>query len=265
MSRVTRKMPSIKNVSAGSTASLSLPVGHTYDKLTLAYTGTAVTRAMFKNIDLRVNGKTIVEYKDANELDLINDYYGRSDTAGFITMHFFRPELLEKYRRLTALGTNDVGTLDLQFDIDGTAPGDLAMIAYAVQSDPQPLGAFVKVRAFPVTFATSGKQDIDSLPQGPRIMAAHFIKSDITDIDVDVNSFKAFEASKAVAEVFQREHGRVPQTASATHVDFCLEGDIAQSLVTDPQLVKDLRFRPTLGTSGSVRAVVEYLDGFNGL
>ena len=69
---------------------------------------------------------------------------------------------------------------------------------------------------------------------------------------------------KTVGEVFEKNYGRVPQTAVATHADWLLEGDAAQAMITAAQESnrnnRDLLIKPTLTTSGSVDFVCEYLD-----
>jgi len=266
MPRIVKQLPSIANVAANASVVLNCPVGLTYEKITFVQGGTAFTRAQMTNIEVKVNGKSIQSYLDGTELDEINDYYGRADTANYLTLHFNRPELRDLVQsRLTALGTADVQTLTVELDITGaTAP---TLKAFAVLREPEPLGLITKVKAFPVTFATAGKQDIDSIPgNGPRIAAMHLFKSDVSDVEVEVDSIKVVDASKTEGEVIQKEAmpvARVPQTAVATHIDFLLDGDTAQALVTKG--VQDLRVRPTLTTSGAVRAVVEYLDGFGGI
>lgn len=262
--RFTKKLPSVKNVGAGLQAVIECPLGRTYDRISLFYTGTAVTRAMFTNLQVMINGKAVQTYADFNELQYINDYYGRADTAGVVTLYFVRPELENTNQsRLTALGTVDIQTLDVRFDIAAGAPSDLAITAWAMTSEPQPLGLITKVKAFPMSSSVSGEIEIDNLVTGPRIAALHLFKSDVNNLEIDYNGIKIFEASKTVAEVIQTEHGRVPVTASATHVDFLLEGDNTQALIT--QGATDFRLRPTLGTSGALRTVVEYLDGLAGI
>jgi hypothetical protein len=165
-------------------------------------------------------------------------------------------------QRLTAIGTADVSTLAVNIDIDAAATSPVIK-AHAVLSEPQPLGAFIKVREFQFDASVAGTVEISTLPKGPRIMAAHLFKADVNDLEVEIDSQKVFDASKSLAEAIQSGYDRVPQTASATHFDTCLEGDLAQSLVT--QGAQDLRFRAELGTSGALPILVEYLDGFNGI
>lgn len=262
--RITKKLPSIKNVAAGLTAVLECPVGYTYDRIILAYSGTAVTRSMIKNIQVKVNSKPIWSLKDADELQNINDYYGRADNSGYVSFYFNRPEMTNIIQeRVTGLGTLDVQTLSVEFDIDSGAPGDFAATATALWSEPQPLGLITKIKAFPTATLGSGENEIDNIVKGPRVMAMHLFKSDITNVAIDVDNQRVYEAAKGLSEALQKEYGRAPVTASCTHVDFMLEGDNAQALLTDS--VQDLRLIPTLGTSGSVRTVVEYLGGLAGI
>jgi len=262
--RKTVKLPSISNVGTSLTATLNCPTGLTYDRITLAYSGTSVTRAMMSNIQVLINGKPVQTYGDADELQDINDYYGRADNAGYVTLYFARPELDNvAQQRLTALGTLDVQTLAINIDITAAAPGDFALTATAVQSEPQPLGLLTKVRAYPFSSAVSGAIEIDNIPVGPRVQAIHLFKSDISNLVLELDGVKVYETTKALGEVIQKEHGRVPVTSSATHFDSQLENDNAQAMITKG--VQDFRLRPTLDTSGAVRVVVEYLDGLAGI
>lgn len=259
--RITKKLPSLANVSAGQTATLNCPVGLTYDRIELEYSG--VTLAQMKNIEVVINGKPVMTFKDAARVEKLNDYYGRAKTAGFLTLHFARPEMVNlRDQRVTALGTLDVATLAINVDIDAAAEAPVIK-GHAVLSEPQPLGAFVKVREFQYDASVSGPLEISTLPKGPRIMAAHFFKSDVNDLEVEIDSQKVFDGSKSLVEAVQKGYGRVPQTADATHFDTVLEGDPAQSLVTAN--AQDLRFRADLATAGALSVLIEYLDGFAGI
>jgi len=264
MARTTLKLPTVANVSAGSTATLKIPVRPTYNMIKFAYSGTAITRAMFKNIRLNVNSKPMLEYKNADRLQFINSYYNRADNAGFFTLHFDRKELHNlTERRITGLGTMDMGTLDITMEIDGAAPGDLKLEAHAIVSEPMPMGAIVKVKTFPYDSSTSGAKEISDIPKVAPIMAVHFFKADVSRVEVETDRYKWTEADKTLLEDIQKHYERVPQSAVATHVDYLLEGQLAQALVAAGS--QDFRLRPTIDTSGSMDIVVEYLDGFSGI
>jgi len=268
--RVTTKMPSLSNVAAGGTGTLNMPPGRTYELLTLVYSG--VTRAQMKNLRIKIDGKPIMEFGDGDELAAVNAYYGRVDSAGFLTIYFVRPEMNElNHQRVTGIGTGDEngnGAIDtLQFEVDIDAAASSPKIeALAVQSGPSPLGKIIKVKRFTKSSASAGIYEIDSIPQGPRLMAAHFFKAndDISRLELEQNSRKIMEGSKAELQYLQKIGKRVPQTGYLAS-DFVLEQDITQSVVTDHNIIRDQRFRLTLDTAGVVKILVEYLDNFDGI
>jgi hypothetical protein len=259
--RPTKRLPSLSNVGAGQTATLNCPVGLTYDRIDFEYSG--VTLAQMKNIEVVVNGKPVMTFKDANRIKALNDYYRRSETTGFLTLWFARPEQKTvQEQRLTALGTADVSTLAINMDIDAGADNPV-IVGYAVQSEPAPLGAFIKVREFQFDSAVAGDFEVSTLPKGPRILALHAFKADIDNLEVELDSQKVFEGSKTFIQSVQKSYGRFPQTALATHFDTALEGDLSQALVTAG--AQDMRFRFGLTSSGAVGVLIEYLDGFAGI
>jgi len=266
MARKFNKLPSLANVQAGSTASLIIPRGVTYDAIHLEYSG--VTLAQIQNIEVLINGKPIQTYTDAVRLQDINKHYKRNIKAGILTFHFVRPEMENiALRRATAIGTADVQTFEIKFDIDAAAAAPV-IDAYAVKSNQSPLGLITKVKRFPASSATSGIKEIDSIPKEGRIAAIHFFKDDISKVEVEVDSAKVYELEKVLGAGIQVDHGRNPNAAKHTSVDFHLEGDPFQSLkMTYPNGVKlqDFRLRPFLDSAGAFDIVVEYLTEFNGI
>jgi hypothetical protein len=189
-----------------------------------------------------------------------------------MTLWFVRPELnaLEQ-QRVTGLGTGDragngkISTLQFEIEIDAAA-ADPKITAHAIQSDPAPLGMINKVKRFTYSSATAGQFEIDNIPKGPRLCAIHFVKDagDVSRVEVEQNSRKIVEGDKPLLQYLQKEAGRTPQ-AKYLAVDFTQEGDVYQSIVTDPRQIQDQRFRLTLDTAGQVTVLVEYLDGFAGI
>lgn len=267
--RKTVRLPSLANVTAGGTATLNMPLGMTYETLTLAYTG--LTRAQMKDIRLLIDGKPVLEFRDGEQLAALNKYYDRYDEAGFLTIWFIRPEMANlEQQRITGLGTgaNGVGviqTLQLEFDIDAAATSP-TVEARAVQSSPKPLGVMTKVKQFVLSSATAGQFEIDNIPKGPRLAAVHFHKTadDISRVEVEQNSRKIFEGDTPLVRFLQKSMKRVPQTGYLS-VDWMQEGDIRQSVDTDPKKIQDQRFRLTLGTAGVINIMVEYIDGYQGI
>lgn len=261
MKRVV-KLPSVANVAAGSSCSVNLPVGPTYEEIIIAVTN--ITNVQLSNLELRVNGKPVQRFKDLAELDAINQFYGRGAAAnGIYKLHLARPEMQSvEQQMLTALGTADVATVTLHGDINAACVNP-AIVCYARQSPGQALGLITKVKRFPFSSAVSGAVDIDNLPRpGSRIAAIHLVKSDITACEVDVDSIRVYDMPRSVAVELAKAYLRTFQ-ANYMHIDFIPNGNIFEALRTEG--VQDLRVRPTLGTSGAVDIIVEYLDALEGI
>ena len=262
--RITRKMPSMSRVVAGSKATLELITGLTYFNVVFSATGTALDATMIKRIDVFLNGKVVMTYKDLQRLIDINSYYNRStDTVNEFVIHFFRAELMDiVYRRAPGIGTQDVQTFHIEMELDATAPADIAITAHAqVDPEPQPLGTFFKVREYPFSSAVAGQVEIDKLPRGAFYSAIHLFKADISAVEVEADNTRIIDATKAVLERQQKEASpvkRVPVSAKATHIDWSIEGDTAQSIATSS--LQDFRVKMTLDTAGAVDIIAETLD-----
>jgi len=262
------RLPSFSNVVAGATATLECTLGKTYDKIDFKMSG--ITPAQILRPRLKLDGKTIQEFTSLEELDLeINKYYGRNaEKANVVTWWFIRPELSNlDQQRATALGTaQGVKTMHFEFDI-ASGVTNPSIEAFATLSDERPLGLINIVRKLPRTFATAGKQEIDTIPRRGRIAAIHLIKGDVSAVEVETDRNVRFDLDKTLAQHDQRDYGRVPRSAS-TVVDFALEGDLFQALgmrgVINGQAweVQDFRVKPTIETNGTVDVLIEYLATF---
>ena len=260
--RITKLMPSLSGVAGGSTAVLNCPLGLTYDSIKFHLSG--VTLPDITNIKVLINGKVIQSFKGALQLGKINKYHKRGhESTGYMTLWFIDPSKLSlQDKRATAIGTSDIKTFSVEFDIDSGVVSPV-ITATAVQSNPSKLGVIRKVKEFPLSSATAGLIEVDNIPtSNARIQAIHCFKNDVDKVEVEIDSRKAFEATKSLTEALVRDYDKQPQ-ANCTHVDFQLEGDLTQAIVT--QGVQDLRLRMTLGTAGQVGIVVEYLDGLGGI
>jgi len=265
--RKTINMPSLSGVVAGSLAALTYKIGPTYFRTYFECGGTGLAVAHFGRIYVNINGKMVQTYKDLQRLFDINGFYDRAvDTVNDFALHFSRSELDKMYRNAGGIGTMDVQTLDVQMEILATAPADISMKAYSeIDPVPQPLGVVYKIREYPFSSAVAGQVEIDKLPRGPFYAAVHLFKSDVSDVEVEADQVLQVKATKGVLERAQRDSSpvkRVPMTAKATSLDFCLEGDIAQAIQTD--IVQDFRIRPTLATAGSMDVVAETIDILQG-
>ncbi len=263
MARRLKKLPSLSNVAAGSTATLELPRGLSYHQIMLKYSG--VTLAQLQKLRMEVDGKVFQQYKDGEQLDLINKYYARGAAEnGYIVLHFARPEFdTLAQQRLFALGTQDISTLALRIDIkeDAAAP---KLEAYALEAEQEPFGYCTKIKSFPVSFSTGGTHEVDNLPTpaGARISAIHIMSAAVSHVELEINGNIAFQAPKALEAKVQKDAGRVPVDEKFT-MDFIKEDDFAQSQILAN--IQDFRIRMEVDAATSFDIVVEYLDLKDGL
>ncbi|WP_250655050.1 major capsid protein P2 [Alkalimarinus coralli] len=265
MSRSFERLSQPNNVVAGGRVTQHCPLGLSYDSIIFKLTN--VTPVQMKNLKVLTGAKAQWDVKDGGVIADINSYYQRDESTGFLTLWFYRPEMsTEEERALTSMGTLDIPSLTVQFDLDG-AVTDPAIETYAIRRAAAPMGLITKLREFPTTFATSGRQDIDNIPRGARITAFHLFKDDVSEVELEINngagSGKVVEFPKDLLEAVQKQHGRTPLTAKATHVDMNLLGKLKQYMPTAH--LKDMRLKPTIDSSGALTTLVEYIDGFQGI
>lgn len=263
MPKLTTKMPSFEGVSAGATATLRLPIGRTYEKLIIAYSG--VTLAQMQEIRLVGNGKTIRRYVGAGLVDAINKFDRQNAAGGLLTLNLSRPGLITKAgREDTLLGTGvapteqypaTLTTLQLEIDIAAAATAPV-LSCKAVQSSPRPLDKVLKVRRFGYAPSAAGEFEIADLPRGDLINRIVFESDKITAIRIERDNRVIFERTKAENEDIQSNGVRTPQTGYFIY-DPTEEGYGSEPLVTAG--VQDLRIVLTMSAADQVPVNVEYI------
>jgi len=264
--KVTRRMPSWEGVVAGQTATLRLPIGLTFHQLWNEFTG--VTLAQMDEIRVVANGQTIQQWESGTDLDRFNQYEGRSAASGIVAIDFDRFGLNEQSEReFTALGTgapNDptpLTTLQVEIDINaGAAASTLA--SRALQSVPQPLGLFKKIRKF--TYSPGGALDfeISDLPKGDVInqLAFQFSANDLNRLRVERDTFVVFDREDQLNERIQADGVRVPQASQFVY-DPTEEGVGTEGLITAG--VNDLRFIATMTGAATLTLQCVYIGGID--
>lgn len=252
-------MPPFTPVQAGKETILKLPLGKTYDKLRFK---TNIPLDKIKNVRLSINGNDIQTFKTAQQLADLNAYYGRVDDAGYFTWWFVTPEFSEIVQRhFTALATGGLSTLSVHVDVDSGAVSP-EIEASAVLSAPKEFRFLKVVKQFPVNSSVADEIEITDLLKRTdmRVMAMHLFKDDISNMEIEMDNVKIYDADKALGEAEQKQIGRTPQTAKATHIDFLPENDISGALSNGA--ASDFRIRPKLDTAGLINVVVEYIRDF---
>lgn len=267
-------LPTLQNVNAGSTATLEIPVGGpNYDKIIFDLSAsTGLTMAQIKNIQIQANGSTWRNYPSGLDVLAENAFYKRGSTdlhEQTLTIFFTSPEYENASRadrRITSLGTADLRSLTIRFDIDSGASAP-SIAAYALRSEPGlPAGVVRKVVRFDASSAAAGILELPSIPRSAPIVAIDMVPStgSITDVEVIVDSVKIVDSSVAILEEEQKHgpYNRVPQSGRV-RIDFCHRGDLND--VLNVQSSNDFRVRAKTSAATSVVMLVEYLDTIGNL
>ena len=249
----------------GLTSVFSLPIGRTYHSL--AINASNCTLAEITEIRLVANGKTIERFTSGTELDDLNQVdgiatAGAGDFANPLFLNLDRKALRTRdAEEVTALGTGNpedpqpVSTLQLEIDVDAGATGS-SISVQAEQSSAQNSGLIKLVRQFTYNAGSTGIFEISDLPKGDLISRIWFKNANITNVEIERDSFTVFDRS-ATANNFRLALDGFRTAPTGFLIDFGEGGFGANALATAG--VQDLRFKLDMSSAGSVPVVVEYL------
>jgi len=250
-----------QNVAASGVASVSLPVGMSYNRIFLQLGGTTFTKAMITNIKVKLNGKTIFE-NTGSRLNLINTYRGLGVDASFVVVDFTEPKakmMAEQF--LGNVNTaKSVTSLTMEVTIAGaTAP---TLDSWSELGPPAGLGVIAKQILFTASFGAAGKfpfKLIDVANRGAIVKRVHFAHGgNMTALEVKKNGVVIFDnVTTAVNTFWQLDYGKTAQSNLFTF-DPCLDNNYTNAITTADMV--SLEFNPTFSASDSVTAVLEVLD-----
>jgi hypothetical protein len=248
------------NVVANGVATVSLPVGMSYNRILLQLGGT-FTKSMITDIKVRLNGKVIFQ-NTGSRLDLVNTYRKRGVSASFLVIDFVEPDakdMTEQYigNINTAQG---VSSLTMEVTIAGaTSP---TLDSWAEVGPPAPLGVVAKQIMFTTSFGGSGKfpfKLIDVANRGAIVKRVHFAHGgNVTALEVKKNGIVIHDnVTTAVNTFYQLDYNKTAQTNLYTY-DPCLDNNYTNAIKTQDMV--SLEFNLTTSAADTVTAVVEVLD-----
>lgn len=249
------------NVVASGLATVSLPIGMSYNKIILVLGGTTFTKSMITTLKVRLNGKVILE-TTGPRLDAQNQYRGLTPQANFLTIDFTEPRAKTMASQYigninTAAG---VSSLTVEVTIAGaTAP---TLDSYSELGPPANLGIIAKQIPFNFTFAASGKfpaKLIDVSNKGGVVKRVTFNHGgNVTAVEVKKNGIVIWDnVLTAVASFWAGEYQKAFQT-NAYVWDPCADNNYTNAVTTQDMV--SMEFNPTLSAADSVTAVLEILD-----
>lgn len=248
------------NVVANGVATVSLPVGMSYNRILLQLGGT-FTKAMITDIKVRLNGKVIFQ-NTGSRLDLQNTYRGQAVSANFLVIDFTEPRAKDMAEQFignlnTAQG---VSSLTLEVTIAGATSPTLE--SWAEVGPPAPLGVIAKQIPFTASFGGSGKfpfKLIDVANRGAIVKRVHFAHGgNVTALEVKKNGIVIHDNVPTAVNTFNHaEYGKTAQTNLYTY-DPCNDNNYTNAIKTQDMV--SLEFNLTTSAADTVTAVLEVLD-----
>lgn len=256
-----------------ATCDLSNLLGYTVERIILNLGGTAFTKSMITGIQLKANGKIIVD-TTGSAVDTRNQYRGITANAGFLTIDF------AEIRSKTELGQNigaidttlGINSLKLEINIAGaTAP---TLQGYAEVNRPQVDAAqsptrnlIAKIAKSTVTIGAAGQFSLP-IPHfavadgGSMFKRVAIFSSNMTALLIKKNGIVIEDSIKALNDFNQTEYRKVPQ-AGLYMFDPIVDDNQSQLLNT-----RDAQTMEVLGTFSAGETitieseVLEPIDAF---
>lgn len=268
MTRVLLEMPTPVGIGAGQTASVTLPLGLTYERLLISMNVDVATVATDVPVDdwgtyiddirLIVDGETRIQIKAADLVSL-NKYYGYSMVAGVLPLFLSQPNSrTPDGEDSTAYGTRGgMSSFAMEMDLK-TGITINSLTVSAMQSPGRPFGRHLRIQRHVVNQGTIGEAQISDLPRGPwALRALHVTTGAIGKAEVLIDNKTVYEAKPLVRAAQAAIAGKTPQ-AGFTHVDMLNQNRVYDAM---PMAVQDFRLKADFEDTGTFSIYAETIRG----
>lgn len=212
------KMPNVQNLVPSARASISFPLGVTYEKLYFYLGTTGLLKSLITNIVLKINNKEFQRWNSAADLDVLNAYKGNAINASYLVWDFTerlaRQEVGMKLGTIAACQEAGVQAFTLEFDVAAfTVTGGFSPFIFADVEAPSSNRVVQRVQMQQKALSAA-VQDIFYIPfgsqgyQAKRLILKHTnlasvkLRRDGVDIYEDV--------PVALANFREQDFGRTP-------------------------------------------------------
>jgi hypothetical protein len=206
---VRKPLNSFNGVAFNSKASMSLPVGPTYNEIHLQ---TSLTAAQIRQVSIVLNGDTIIQVS-GEDLVMMEKYKGHFVEAGTFVIPFTNPNAKNQNGGnfgglVTLLGEN----ITLEIEI-GNGSGALTLDAVAFQAPAQARRVWLsRIRTHVMQASATGWNDFTTFPTGAAInLRRVFFKGAVNRLKIERDNFILFDAKKEGQAFQQKRVGRFPQ------------------------------------------------------
>ena len=255
------KLNSFNGTGYGEKASLTIPVGPTYEEIFLE---TNLTASQLQRVSISLNADEIIVL-DGDMMKKLEAYKGLTQTEGFFTIPL--SDITAKTKngvRYTGLVTElgDNITLEVEIaDNSNANPPAIKLQAWATVSARQDVRVVVPKIKKQTMQATSTENEFLELVSGPLqlVRRMHFMSDQIHSLQIYRDFVKVFDASKGLEEMRAKRNRRFWQTG-CFHFDPIMRGFYIDELFPTMHS-SELKF--TVKTNkpvGSIPIIVESVE-----
>lgn len=249
------------NVAASGVASVSLPIGMSYNRIIFALGGGAFTKAMITDIKVKMNGKVVYQ-NTGSRLNLINTYRKRAVDAAYLVIDFTEPDAKTMAEQLIGNLNTAQGVSSLTMEVTIAGATTPTLDSYSELGAPAALAAITKQLLFTASFGAAGKfpmKLIDVANRGAIIKRVHFAHTgNVTALEVKKNGVVIFDNIPTAVNTFnQLDYNKVAQSNLYTY-DPCLDNNYSNAVRTAD--ATSLEFNLTTSAADTVTAVLEAVD-----
>jgi hypothetical protein len=212
------RAPDFQNVQANGTASVEFPLGRTYEKINLQLGGTALTKAMLTDIQLKLNGKLFWR-TTGSRLDLMNQYRNITANAALITLDFTERDAKTieamKFGAFAATREAGIQRFTAEVTIAGATAPTLTGWCQVDEPSANPIIVTMKQSQFVLSGAVSLYPIYVPFGSSGGLLKRVWIfhSGNVTNVEVKKDNVGVFEnIPTAVNQFIQNENQRVQQT-----------------------------------------------------
>lgn len=228
MSFKARAVSVVNNVTPGSTAIITIPIGNTIDQVFLLLKS-GLTAAHLTRIVGKINDR--VFYEDTGTKTNLKDAYQKTATsASMVTLDFTERNARNgaSEQLMTALASSLFQKLTFEVDISASAPAGIRLDA-AIASRLPTNNIWIKAVSKTTHNFTSGENTIDitAAMKGlvKRVAFNESTPGMITAVEVWKGQVMVHNIDRAVAEEIQKRNDKIPQTGMYM-LDFVDDGNM---------------------------------------
>ena len=263
------KLNPANNVVASGVANIDLNnlMGYSIEKLILQLGGTSLTKAMLTSLQLKANGKIILD-SDGSKMDARMAYRGRTADATMLEIDFLENTSRSKLGLLGGSLDTTLGVKNLRLEVTISGATAPTLSGYAEVSRPQIGQEFANLRpliarvhrvtqsigaagTFPLAVP-----HLDPVAGGSIFKRLAIFSANATAVQVIRNGIVEHDSIKAINEYRQKLYKKVPQT-SLYLIDPIVD-DLQEDRVLDTRPASGCTTAQVMGTfSGSETITIE--------